>query len=74
MKPSLARLRSLCPETEQEFIREHLARLEDRYFQYFPEERIAEHLRVLGALSPDTPIRTLVQPREKDRLEITVLA
>jgi glutamate-ammonia-ligase adenylyltransferase len=74
MKPSLARLRSLCPETEQEFIREHLTRLEERYFQYFSEERIAEHLRVLGRLSTEAPIQTLVQPREKDRLEITVLA
>jgi len=74
MKPSLARLRSLCPETKQELIAEHLARLEDRYFQYFSEERVAEHLRVLGGLSSDAPIRTLVRPREKDRLEITVLA
>ena len=74
MKPSLTRLRSLCPETGQELIREHLARLEDRYFQYFCEERIAEHLRVLGGLSTEVPIRTLVRPREKDHLEITVLA
>jgi len=74
MKPSLARLRSLCPETEQQLIREHLARLEDRYFEYFSEETVAEHLRVLGRLSSELPVQTLVQPREKDRLEITVLA
>jgi glutamate-ammonia-ligase adenylyltransferase len=74
MKPSLARLRSLCPETEQELISEHLARLEDRYFQYFSEQKIAEHLRMLGRLSSEQPVQTLVQPREADRLEITVLA
>ena len=74
MKPSLARLCSLCPETEPKFINEHRVRLEDRYFQYFPEEAVAEHLRVLGALSPEQPVQSLVQPREKDRLEVTVLA
>jgi hypothetical protein len=74
MKPSLARLRSLCPETEQELIAEHLSRLEYRYFQFFSENRIAEHLRVLGSLSSSVPVQILVHPREKDSLEITVLA
>ena len=74
MKPSLARLCSLCPQTELELIREHLARLEERYFQYFSEDTVAEHLRVLGRLSSEQPVQTLVQPRERDRLEITVLA
>ncbi len=74
MKPSLAGLCSLCPQTELELIREHLARLEERYFQYFSEDTVAEHLRVLGRLSSEQPVQTLVQPRERDRLEITVLA
>jgi len=74
MKPSLARLCSLCPETEPKFINEHSVRLEDRYFQYFPEEAVAEHLRVLWGLSPEQPVQSLVQPREKSRLEVTVLA
>jgi glutamate-ammonia-ligase adenylyltransferase len=74
MKPSLARLRSLCPETDPELIREHLARLEDRYFQYFSEQQVAEHLRLLGRLRGEAPVQTVFQPRETDRLEITVLA
>ncbi|UCF96742.1 MAG: glutamate-ammonia-ligase adenylyltransferase [Spirochaetaceae bacterium] len=74
MKPTLARLRSLCPDTEEQLVREHLTRLEDRYFEYFPEDRIAEHLRVLGHLSAEVPVQIQVLPREKDRLEITVLA
>jgi glutamate-ammonia-ligase adenylyltransferase len=74
MKPTLAKLRSLCPETDEQLILEHLERLEDRYFEYFPEQRVAEHLRLLGQLAPDHPIQTLVQPRERHRLEITVLA
>lgn len=74
MKPTFDKLRLLCPETEEQLIREHLSRLEDRYFEYFSEERVAEHLRALGCLSAELPIQTLVRPRERDRLEITVLA
>jgi len=74
MKPTFDKLRLLCPETEEQLIREHLSRLEDRYFEYFSEERVAEHLRALGSLSAEKPIQTLVRPRERDRLEITVLA
>ena len=74
MKPSLSRLRLLCPETEPELIREHLTRLEDRYFHYFSEQQVAEHLRLLGRLSSVAPVLALFQPGEADRLEITVLA
>ena len=74
MKPTFDKLHLLCPETEEQLIREHLSRLEDRYFEYFSEERVAEHLRALGSLSAEQPIQTLVRPRERDRLEITVLA
>ena len=74
MKPTFDKLRLLCPETEEELIREHLNRLEDRYFEYFSEDRVAEHIRVLGHLSAEAPIRTLLRPQERDRLEITVLA
>jgi glutamate-ammonia-ligase adenylyltransferase len=74
MKPTFARLSGLCPETEAQIIREHLARLEDRYFEYFPENRVAEHLRALGRLSPEQPIHMLVYPQERNRLEITILA
>ena len=68
MKPNLARLRFLCPETEPELIREHLTRLEDRYFDYFSEQQVAGHLRLLGRLSSEAPVQTLFQPGERDRL------
>ena len=74
MKPSLARLRSLCPETEPRIIREHLERLEDRYFHYFSEQQVAGHLRLIDRLSSQAPVQTLVRHGGKDRVEITVLA
>ncbi|MBN2553338.1 MAG: glutamate-ammonia-ligase adenylyltransferase [Spirochaetales bacterium] len=74
MKPNLARLRTLCPDTDERIIREHLSRLEDRYFEYFPEDRVAEHLRALGRLSGEHPVRMLLQPRERNIVELTVLA
>ena len=74
MKPTLYELRFFCPGVEEGLIREHLTRLEDRYFEDFSEQRIAEHLRLLGRLSAEQPVQTLVQHRETSRVEITVLA
>jgi glutamate-ammonia-ligase adenylyltransferase len=74
MKPTFDKLHLLCPETEEELIREHLCRLEDRYFEYFSEDSVAEHISILGCLSAEAPMRTLVRPQGRDRVEITVLA
>ncbi len=74
MKTTEESLRALCPEVEKRLIREHLSRLEDRYFDYFTESQIAEHISNLYSLSSRQPLRLLVRPQPQGRLECTVLA
>jgi len=69
MKPAPETLHHLAPDVDERLVAEHLARLDDSYFDAFPPEAIAAHLRALAGLSPVHPVATLV-----DAQTITVLA
>jgi len=71
---SFETLHPLCPEAEEEFVREHLSRLEERYFQFFNEAQIAEHLDCLRTLSSERPVRILLRAQSRGRLDCTILA
>jgi glutamate-ammonia-ligase adenylyltransferase len=53
---------------------EHLTRLGDRYFKIFGQKDLDRHLRALAQLSPEEPVRILLDPRRDGTLECTVLA
>jgi glutamate-ammonia-ligase adenylyltransferase len=72
MKPALADLRALAPDVDGDLAREHLQRLEDRYFELFSASEVAEHLEGLAALSPDHPVEVLV--RAGPEIDCTVIA
>jgi glutamate-ammonia-ligase adenylyltransferase len=72
MKPSLAELQSLAPGVHRELVREHLRRLEDRYFELFSPREVAEHLTALASLSPLQPVEVLV--RAGPQIDCTVIA
>jgi glutamate-ammonia-ligase adenylyltransferase len=61
MKPPLSELQNLTPGVDRELVREHLRRLEDRYFELFPAREVAEHLTALARLSPEHPLEVLVR-------------
>ncbi len=73
-KPSLKNLVELCPDIEEEFVREHLDRLEDSYFESFTLQQIVEHVRKLSRLSPENPVEIIVRSPGEKRVECTVLA
>jgi glutamate-ammonia-ligase adenylyltransferase len=68
------KLQGLLRDIDPDLIREHLHRLDRRYFQSFTEDKIAEHIRVLSRLSPGRPVETLVQKTENGMIECTILA
>ncbi len=72
MKPSLAELRALAPGVDGDLVREHLQRLEDRYFELFSPGEVVEHLTALAALSPARPVVVLV--RAGPQIDCTVIA
>ena len=74
MKPDVGSYRSAWPEIDERFIREHLSRLGDAYFETFREQEIYRHLLSLGRLTPEHPVEVLFNRLEEERVECTVLA
>ena len=74
MKPRLEDFKKAFPTLEAELLREHLERLDDRYFESFDLADIARHVEGLARLSPGNPVELLFQRHADDKLECTVLA
>jgi len=79
MKITVSKLKTICPELDENLAREHIERLGEEYFQTFPPEEICRHISALQSLSPRNPVavvaRELAAEEEpEDLLEITVLA
>jgi UTP:GlnB (protein PII) uridylyltransferase len=70
MKPTLEELCRRCPGVEEELAREHLARLDERYFGLFDLDSICTHLQVLGGLSAEQPVEILFRSREEGELAV----
>ena len=74
MKPEAEFFYQHYPQVDAGLIREHLSRLEERYFQTFSGAQIAGHLQQLSRLSPESPVQILLRHSELGRVECTVLA
>ena len=74
MKPSLQKLRALCPGIGEEFVRDHLARLGNEYFERFDLDQIAAHVGRLARLSPEHPAEVLLSQRWDGTVDCTLLA
>jgi glutamate-ammonia-ligase adenylyltransferase len=74
MKPTADQLRRRCPDVEPALIDQHLARLEDAYFQQFDLARIASHIQGLARLSTESPVQVQMSAGQGGRVELTVLS
>lgn len=74
MKPPIETLKALCPEVEAKFIRDHLLRLDDEYFERFDVREVAAHVRGLARLSPEHPLEMTVSLSEDGGVDCTVMA
>jgi glutamate-ammonia-ligase adenylyltransferase len=74
MKPTVEACKAACPGVEEALLHGHLTRLGDHYFARFNHEQIYKHLVGLSRLSPQNPVEVLLETREDDSLECTVLA
>ncbi len=74
MKPALHELQALCPELPPALLAEHLARLDDNYFDFFQPAQMQRHLRALAALSPAAPSAVIFEPGPGRRMACTVMA
>lgn len=74
MKPTLKGLKRACPDVNEKFLTEHLKRLDDRYFNCFNEGDICRHVRALSPLTPQQPVKVLVDVKRDGSIDCTVLA
>lgn len=74
MKPDVTTIAAHCGDVDRATIERHLARLEPSYFERFSTEAIAAHLTHLHRLSPQNPVELIIQSRDDQRVECTVLA
>lgn len=67
-------LKALCPEVDEEIIRDFVARMDAEYFQRFQPREVAGHLRLAARLAPDHPCQVTVGHPEDGLYEIVVVA
>ncbi|MBD3320292.1 MAG: glutamate-ammonia-ligase adenylyltransferase [Chitinivibrionales bacterium] len=74
MKLTLQQVKPYCGPVDDSFIRNHLERLDDRYFNRFEVYQIAGHINELRALSPENPVAVLFDRFSEHSAGCTVLS
>lgn len=74
MKPALEEVIKVCPDVNPTLVRAHWERLDERYFQRFTLETVAEHVRGLARLSRENPAEVLFEFQEHQKIGCTILA
>lgn len=72
-KPDPALLQRAAPDVSLDVIRQHLARLDDSYFERFDLDDIARHLRSLARLSPLAPADVQISSLTDGSVQCTIL-
>jgi glutamate-ammonia-ligase adenylyltransferase len=70
----LKTLRPLCPDVEEEILRDFLSRMDPEYFSRFDADNIARHIHLIAALTLDHPCELSIRPLGGDRVEMIVVA
>ena len=74
MKPAFESLRARAPDVSVALLREHVERLDERYFESFSEADVVAHVRGLSRLTRRRPVEFLAEPTHDGGLDLTVLA
>jgi [glutamine synthetase] adenylyltransferase / [glutamine synthetase]-adenylyl-L-tyrosine phosphorylase len=64
----------LCRDINDEVVRDFVSRMDPEYFTQVDVETIAQHLRLIAALTLDHPCELSIRPRAGGRFDITVVA
>lgn len=65
---------ALCPTVDEEIVRDFVSRMDRDYFDRFPAETVAQHLRLVAALTPDHPAQTAIADQHDGLYEVLVVA
>jgi [glutamine synthetase] adenylyltransferase / [glutamine synthetase]-adenylyl-L-tyrosine phosphorylase len=67
-------LASLCPNVDDEVLRDFVSRIDPEYFDRFQPATIAHHIQLASRLTPDHPCELSVLDKGAGRSEISIVA
>ena len=67
-------LTSLCPDVDDEVLRDFVSRMDPEYFVRFQPNAIAHHIQLASRLTPDHPCELSVLDKRAGRSEISIVA
>ena len=67
-------LTSLCPDVDDEVLRDFVSRMDPEYFIRFQPNAIAHHIQLASRLTPDHPCELSVLDKRAGRSEISIVA
>ncbi len=73
-EPEFRKLKSLCPNIADDLLNEHISRLNAGYFDAFSEQEVCRHISDLSTLSPENPIRTVLEKDDTGLVRCTFTA
>jgi glutamate-ammonia-ligase adenylyltransferase len=73
-EPIIKTLASLCPDVDDEVLRDFVSRMDPEYFERFQPDTIAHHLQLASRLTPDHPCEISVLEKPGGRSEISIVA
>jgi glutamate-ammonia-ligase adenylyltransferase len=74
MRPSEEVLKQRRPDLDEELLKQHLTRLEERYFDRFDLSEVCSHLDGISGLSRENPIQTMIRADSLGAIHCTILA
>ena len=73
-KSIIETLTSLCPEVDDEVLRDFVSRMDPEYFKRFQPDTVAHHIQLASRLTPDHPCELSVLDKRAGRSEISIVA
>jgi [glutamine synthetase] adenylyltransferase / [glutamine synthetase]-adenylyl-L-tyrosine phosphorylase len=67
-------LAPLCPDVEDEVLRDFVLRMDPEYFERFQPDAIAHHIQLASRLTPDHPCELSVLDKRARQSEISIVA
>jgi [glutamine synthetase] adenylyltransferase / [glutamine synthetase]-adenylyl-L-tyrosine phosphorylase len=72
--PQLSGVKALCPDIDDEVIRDFLSRMDSEYLQQFQVAQMAAHIHLAARLDAEHLSQVAVEPRADGSLDVAVVA
>ncbi|MFO0774074.1 MAG: hypothetical protein U0172_05345 [Nitrospiraceae bacterium] len=70
----LAALTTCCPSVDADVLRDFVSRMDAAYFEHFPLDTVADHVRLVDRLTPDHPVELAVAQVSPMHFSLSIVA